>query len=379
MFNKNNHATSWEQVKRERVKGCCFTCSPPDEYFDFDNPPCNDEAQIFFRCQGKIFERPMSPVCLFQSDSSAITIPNARSQVSVSGKTLKALSEDLPVSLADSEGFHFLCANELGRFDISNKLATYGNDSYFVAALKESPKPLCVIFPCGVENEIEIHLTSAQNRRISKKVQIEVTVNDLLKTIANMFSGSAVMDNLVIYSAKSINYDLERRVDSYTGTIIVSKAKYSLCKGDSKDGDCVPLLDYTHDVSSISECPLTFEPIHESYAICASPCNHKFSQIGFYEFLKQETIKSIVLANSNNNTKDLFPYIVKCPLRCEEGGVSIQTTRFCPEIYRILRQWSTIAYEINEGAIFCGLPTHEGDVPYFKLEEEDEQQMRVSY
>ena len=107
------------------MKGCCYTCARYARNFDFDNPPSNDVAQIFFRCQGKVFERPVSPICLFQSNSSVLTIPNTRNQITLSETTLKELSESLCGSLADSETCHFLCGNELESYEKLMKLAEF--------------------------------------------------------------------------------------------------------------------------------------------------------------------------------------------------------------------------------------------------------------
>jgi len=149
------------------------------------------------------------------------------------------------------------------------------------------------------------------------------------------------------------------------------------CKGSSNEGQLVPVLDYTHDVPD-GECPIACEPFRESYALSASPCGHVFSVGGLSEYLRQATIPEIIAVNRNPESKDSFPFLVKCLFGGCTGSISINGVRIFPKIYRILKRWATIEHEKAMGAIFCGLPTHVGDVPSFIPETPlDKTQMRV--
>merc|ERR1711879_744150 len=107
-------------------------------------------GQIFFRCQGKIFQRSLTPVALFPANERTFSPFDSNVQIQNSEKTLKEIAESLSeeIQLQEDEEFHFLAATETGAYDISRKIIDFGPDTYFVAKIKE--KLICIIFPLGI-------------------------------------------------------------------------------------------------------------------------------------------------------------------------------------------------------------------------------------
>ena len=222
---------------------------------------------------------------------------------------------------------------------------------------------------------LNIYVTDKKKIIQSSTISARSTIHDLKEKIKQLF-GDVNYNNFSFFEGKSLNFSLQKKLnDLENNYLLISKVKYEKCSSASVGGESLPLVDYTFDVGLTEECMLNSVLYSDPYAIQASPCGHKFSVDAFFARLTQCTMKEMIALNTNEETKKVYDYLILCPCCAPDaknrGAVTTNAARIHPYVYSLATAWSSISDHSSRGGVFCGLPTHVSDVPYFMPEESD--------
>ena len=260
-------------------------------------------------------------------------------------------------------------------------VAIHNDDSMFEGTMAYLPPFDCISTSSTstanretlLNSDMNIYITDKNGKFIKSTILGSMTTNALKKKIKELF-GDSGYNKFKLYEAKPLNYTLDRKLNEINvNCILISKTKFESCTSRTIDDTAVPLIDFTYDVKSDEKCELNGESIPDHYAIQASPCGHKFSVGGFFAYIRNGDVKQFIAENRNEETKNIYPYLITCPVCIkkkvpdnQKGGILTHAGRIHPHFYQITTKWSTIPNFLEANAVKCKLKNHSSyDLPYF--------------